>query len=196
MTKFIKSVAAAAVLATSATGAHAQASLSTDVDVTLPSVIALYCFDSVSVTVGAAGLQAALELSEGANAGGTLGATTADSLTAELDATSEATVTEDLAGSVDLNLNNVCAFRALVEDGVTVSVAESATPTLVNGDDSINAAGITLDGTETSEEITAGLGLGVAATGVSVVVPLDLTNATSPGEYSRTDLFTITVAAL
>ncbi len=189
MTKFIKSVAAAAVLATSSTGVQA-ASLSTDVNVQLPSIIVLSCFDAVSVNVGAAGLQAALlidSLEEG------LGEAEANSLTANLDAAAEVT---EVGTEVDLNLNGVCAFRALVADGVTVEVEEATDATLVNGDDSIDASGITLASGNTSDDVTAGLGLGVAPTPISVTIPLDLSDATAPGTYSRTDLFTITVTAI
>lgn len=189
MTKFIKSVAAAAVLATSSTGVYA-ATLSTDVNVQLPSIIVLSCFDSVTVNVSAAGLEAALSTSTGG-----LGATTINSLTADLGADSNATVTG--AGTeVDLNLNNVCAFRALVQNGASVTVSEAATPRLENGSDFIDATGITLASGNLSDDVTTGLGLGAPATPISVTIPLDLADATAPGTYSKADLFTITVAAL
>jgi hypothetical protein len=189
MSKFIKSVAAAAVLATSATGVQA-ASLSTDVDVQLPSIIALYCFDSVSVNVGAAGLEAALgagPVSLGASAEVT-------SLTQDLGATSS-TESTNAASSVNLNLNNVCAFRALVTNGVDVAVTQPADSTLTNGTAFIDAAGITLASGETTDVVNTGLGLAAAATPVSVVIPLDLADATAPGSYSKEGLFTITVTA-
>lgn len=189
MTKFIKSVAAAAVLATSATGVQA-ATLSTDVDVQLPSIIALSCFDSVTVNVSASGLEAAL--SSGTTG---LGATTVNTLAADLGADSHATVT-GAGTTVDLNLNNVCAFRALVRSGASVTVSEAADPRLLNGTDFIDATGITLDTGNLSEDVTTGLGLGAPATPISVTVPLDLSDATTPGTYSKADLFTITVTAL
>ncbi len=189
MTKFIKSVAAAAVLATSATGAHA-ASLSTDIDVELPSIIVLSCFDSVNVNVSASGLEAALG---GAAVG--LGATSTSTLVSDLGADASATVT-GFDSSVDLNLNNVCAFRALVSSGARVTVAEASDPRLLNGTAFIDASGVTLASGATTEDVTSGLGLGAAATPISVVVPLDLSDATEPGTYTKADLFTITVTAI
>lgn len=191
MTKFIKSVAAAAVLATSATGAQA-ASLSTDVDVSLPSIIALYCYDSVSVSVDADGLTAALGDAP-VTAG--LGSTSIDSFTADLGADANGGIVAP-ATSVDLQLNNVCAFRALVTSGVSVSVAEAADPTLVNA--TVPAAVINATGVEltTAAEVTTGLGLAAAPTPISVKVPLDLTDASAPGTYSKEELFTVTVSAL
>ncbi len=191
MSKFIKSAAAAAVLATSATGAQA-ASLSTDVDVSLPSVIALYCYDSVSVSVDADGLTAALGDAPVTTA---LGSTSIESFTADLGADESETIAAANT-EVDLQLNNVCAFRALVTSGVSVSVAEAADPTLVNEDDDaavIDASGVELT---SDEEVLTGLGLHVAPTPISVKVPLDLTNASAPGTYSKEELFTVTVTAL
>jgi len=191
MSKFIKSVAAAAVLATSATGVQA-AELSTDVDVSLPEIIALFCYDSVVVNVSADGLTAAL--------GGTLtstglGEATVENFTGDLGASSSGSL-EAPDTEVNLQLNNVCAFRALVETGVSVSVAEAADPVLVNEDVEtavINAAGIELS---SDEEVTEGLGLAAAPTPISVTVPLDLSGATAPGTYSKEELFTVTIAAL
>ncbi len=187
MSKFIKSVAAAAVLATSATGVQA-ASLSTDVDVQLPSIIALYCYDSVSVNVGAGGLEAALgagPVSLGASAQVT-------SLTQDLGATSSEQ-TSTAKSAVTLNLNNVCAFRALVTNGVDVVVTQPADSKLMNGTAFIDAAGITLASGNTTDTVNTGLGLGAAATPVSVKIPLELKDATTPGNYSKAGLFTITV---
>jgi len=189
MSKFIKSAAAAAVLATSATGVQA-ASLSTDVDVQLPSIIALYCYDSVSVNVGAAGLEAALgagPVSLGASAEVT-------SLTQDLGASSS-TASAEAVSSVNLNLNNVCAFRALVTNGVDVAVTQPEDSRLMNGTAFIDAAGITLASGDTTDVVNTGLGLAAAATPVSVVVPLDLADATAPGNYAKAGLFTITVTA-
>jgi len=192
MSKFIKSVAAAAVLATSATGVQA-AELSTDVDVSLPEIIALFCYDSVVVNVSADGLTAAL--------GGTLtstglGEATVENFTGDLGASSSGSL-EAPDTEVNLQLNNVCAFRALVETGVSVSVAEAADPVLVNEDVEtavINAAGIELS--SDAEVDAADLGLAVAPTPIDVTVPLDLSGATAPGTYSKEELFTVTVAAL
>ena len=190
MSKFIKSVAAAAVLATSATGTHA-ASLSTDVDVSLPSVIALFCFDSVSVDVTAAGLRAAL---------GGLGEETvltgAATLTSFSDNDLGATGAAGTANTeVELELNNVCAFRALVEDGVDVTVTRNSTT--LDSDDADSSASIAVGTIElaTDEEFDAeDLGLAVLEP-ISVTIPLNLANATSTGSYSQADLFTVTVLA-
>lgn len=193
MSKFIKSAAVAAVLATSATGTYA-AELSTDVDVSLPSIIALYCYDQVSVGVTAAGLTAALGAGSGENG---LGNATISSFEGALDASSLVGNTA-YTTDVNLNLNNVCAFRALVgADGVSVAVTQGATAadtTLVNAaGGTIAAAGATLTSDAT---VTTGLGLGAAATPISVRIPLDLSDATAPGTYSKSDLFTVTVLAI
>lgn len=186
MSKFIKSVAAAAVLATSATGTHA-ATLSTDVDVSLPSIIALSCFDSVSVDVGAAGLRAALGGLDETNV--LTGAATLTSFSGDLGAAGEVAA---LDTEVDLTLTNVCAFRALVATGVNVSVAtnESTLDNTAGGEIAVGT--ITLD-TDASVA-SADLGLGVLSP-VSVTIPLDLKDATSTGSYSQDDLFTVTVVA-
>lgn len=188
MTKFIKSVAAAAVLATSATGAQA-ASLSTDVDVSLPSIIALYCYDSVSVNVSANGLSTALGVAPN---GTGLGAATVTALDSDLGADAQGPVAS-MASAVNLDLRNVCAFRALVTNGVDVSVAQATDPKLVNASGGeIDADGISL---LSASSVSTGLGLGAAATPISVRVPMDLANASAPGTYSKADLFTVTVTA-
>jgi len=180
MTKLIKAVAAAAVLATSATGTNA-AELSTDVDINLPSIIALYCYDSVAVNVTAGGLTAALGAGTGATG---LGSASITSFSDDLGA-DDAIGATAYSTEVDLNLNNVCAFRALVgESGVSVAVSQG---------EAEDASGATLTSAAT---VTTGLGLGVAPTAVSVQIPLDLSDATAPGVYSKTDLFTVTVAAI
>ncbi len=192
MSKFIKSVAAAAVLATSATGTQA-ATLSTDVDVSLPSIIALYCYDAVTVNVTAAGLTAALD-GEPTTAG--LGSATVSEFTGELGASSNGAIGA-IDPNVDLQLNNVCAFRALVgAAGVSVAVTQVNGTTLSHASDpaaSIGAAGASLT---TPATVNTGLGLAAAPTPVSVKIPLDLTNATAPGVYSKEELFTVTVSAL
>lgn len=192
MSKFIKSAAAAAVLATSATGTHA-ASLSTDIDVDLPSIIALYCYDSVTVDVSAAGLTAALG---GAPETAGLGGKTITSFSDDLGAASNTAITAPNT-TVDLQLNNVCAFRALVSNGVGVSVAQNATAldhaTDTTASIGIPAAGVALT---SATSVTTGLGLGAAPTGIDVKVPLDLTNATASGVYSEDEVFTVTVTAL
>jgi len=190
MSKFVKSVAAAAVLATSATGTHA-ASLSTDVDVSLPSIIALFCYDSVTVNVDANGLNAAL----GAAPTGGLGSATVTSFTPDLDAASNAPAAPGT--DVDLRLNNVCAFRALVTNGVDVAVSQNATA-MAHGSvegAQIDVAANSIALHNTAATINTGLGLTAAPTPISVVVPLDLANATAPGSYSQSDLFTVTVTA-
>jgi len=192
MTKLIKSVAAAAVLATSVTGTHA-ATLSTDVDVSLPSIIALYCYDSVEVNVTAAGLTAALSgLAEETG----LGNAEVTDFTGNLGASSNDLVGA-IASTVDLNLNNVCAFRALVgTSGVSVAVSQDNGTTLPHdtvAGASIEAANAVLT---TAATVTTGLGLAAAPTPISVKLPLDLSDATAAGTYSKEDLFTVTVTAL
>ena len=188
MSKFIKSAAAAAVLATSATGTHA-ATLSTDVDVSLPSIVALYCFDSVSVGIDAGGLTTALN---GLTSAG-LGEATINSFAADLGADADTGIASP-ATTVNLDLTNVCAFRALVANGVTVTVEQAADPTLANATPGaeIDADGISL---LSAASVTTGLGLAATPTPISVRVPLDLANATAPGSYSKSDLFTVTVVA-
>lgn len=97
-------------------GPVAAGSLDTDVDVTLPSVIALYCFDQIKLDM------------TGQLANGTLG-TTLNKTVAATPGTW--TVDADLLGQnttpptirANLTLNGVCAFRALSgSNGVNVSI--------------------------------------------------------------------------
>jgi len=198
MKNLMKSVAAAAVIATSATGAVAQqASLSTDVSVSLPEVIVLSCFDSVAVNVSAAALSTAAGIgdTEEVLAGVAETAVGTDGqLTVGLDAASGAAA---INSAVNLAINNVCAFRALVTNGVDVTVANG---TGVNSLDLVGSTGGESIGFGTVALTTAAsvpatsLGLGVAPTPISVSVPLDLANATAAGTYTAADAFTVTVA--
>lgn len=189
MKNFMNSVAAAAVLATSATGTHA-ASLSTDVTVALPSVIALYCYDAVNVNVDGDTFSAAF-----VGADGGLGNVEVTGMDEDLGADAQTGVASADTSAL-LSLNNVCAFRALVTTGVDVSVTEAADPRLTHSDplvlDAIDASGISL---KSDASVTTGLGLTAPAQPISVNVPLDLANATVPGTYTKADLFTVTVTA-
>lgn len=205
MSKFIKTVAAAAILATSATGPASAAALQTDVDISLPSVIALYCYDKVSVNVTTAGFVAATGAFDGGSvtnfaAGDEVDATgTAgnwDAAISGLDTTAGASA----ATTANLNMTGVCAFRAIASAaGVNVSISlddgvlEHATEAGAN----ITATAAQVqEGASyvTNYDVTSGLGMS-NLNPITIRLPLDLSAATVAGTYSSEDVFTVTVVA-
>ncbi len=203
-----KFVAAALVLAAVSFGyqQHARAaSVAVDVDINLPSILILYCFTDVDVTVSAAAMAALL------------GATGADSsVTDPGPATiTAAHVAGDLVGAptvaldtsipsganmsdVKLNMNDICAFRAIepatgngvnVDATVTDAVLNNGTATIGFSNPLVRAvaAGFAVD-----EDVTAGLGLGNVIP-IDVQVQMDLTSASIAGDYIDGE---VTVVAL
>lgn len=204
MSKFIKAAAAVAVIATSATGPAHAAALSTDVDVTLPSIIALYCYDKVDVNVTTAGYVAATGAIDGGSTTTSTGPTDATSpsagnweaAVAGLDTTAGGSAATD----VDLTMTGVCAFRALATStGVNVSIDRRAADGDINHPDGAKivatAAKLVNSGAAVDDyDVTTGLGLG-NVNPITVRLPLDLSAATLAGTYTTSDLFTVTVVA-
>ena len=192
---FKKALATVAAVATLSSATQA-AELQTDVDVTLPSVIALSCYDEIDVNVTAAGFLTAVgstATATGEIAGGDAGTVTATAAAGELTAGSTELAVGTVDANVNLNMTNICAFRAIgAANGVTVSVAATNQTTLAGpgttsiavGTPATRANGGTTFGT-TYDVAVADLGF-TNVNGIDVQLPLDLTNAGVAGTYDST----------
>lgn len=186
------------------------ASVTTDVDINLPSILILFCYDEIDVTITAANLATLM-------VGGA--ATGDDAATTALGTTTPAVVGTNLEGTVItlssalnvnedavfLNLLEVCGIRAIGNgNGVDVSVALTANTTLAN---TTGAGSILIDQAQTRANgggafaatyniPDASLGLGNLNL-VDVQLELDLTSASEAGDYSSAvdGTFTITAVA-
>lgn len=195
---FKKALATVAAAATLSSPAYA-AELETDIDVTLPSIIVLSCYDSVDVNVTAAGLLTAMGTTVDATTadggtidGGAAGSITATGAAGELTADATALTVGTADTDVKLNMTNICAFRAIgAANGVTVSVATTTNTTL----DGPSGTSIVVSDPKTRENgggafsgtsydvAAADLGFG-SVKGVDVQVELDLSGANVAGDYS------------
>lgn len=203
-----KFFAAALVLGAATIGYQENAraaSVAVDVDINMPSILILYCFSDVDVTVSAAAMAALLGVS-GADASETdagPGTITATHSSGDLVGSPSVALDTALPSSADmsnvkLNMNDICAFRAIepaTGNGVNVD-ATVTDATLTNGTDTItfsnplvraSAATFSAD-----EDVTTGLGLGNAIP-IDVQVQMDLTSATIAGDYVDGE---VTVVAL
>ncbi len=190
---------AGAALSTSNTNA---ASLQTDLDIDVPSVIALYCYDKVYLKVSIEGFVEATgafngtSVTELAESGVSASNGSWNAAIEGLDTSAGS----EFKSKADLNMKGVCAFRAIATSaGVNVSVK------LENGvlkHATENGANITAidakllnGGTEVSDyDVTTGLGFS-NLNGIAIRLPLDLSDTTVAGLYSSQDVFTVTVTA-
>ena len=192
--------------------AHA-ASVSTDVDVTLNNVIALYCYDTVSVNVTAANFIAAvggIDGEQGLGSAGSITATgTSGTWTAALDATTDAATADAVDSNADLVMTNVCAYRAVSSAGVKVEgalnnggsgsvslVSDYSVPSTGGGAATPSTAHIDVTGISIRDGSTSGAAWGSDYTvpgaslgfgnlkAVDVRLPLDLADATDAATYS------------
>jgi hypothetical protein len=188
------------------------AQLQTDVDINLPSIIVLYCFDFIDVNVDATNFLTAV----GAN-----GTTGNDALFTNNPAAVSATGTPDLltanpvtlnvesAGigtTADLRLNGACAFRAIGSD-VDVSIAtDETTLETASGNSSIEVTGAEVgDAGSAPAGATAfagsytvpaaDLGFGNVRF-IDVQLALDFADALESGDYSSATDGTFTVTAV
>lgn len=187
------------------------ASLNVDVDIIWPSILILYCYSDVDITVTSAVLAELVTGTANGDQGiavagpGTANATVSGTgLTADVNLGSPDT---DLAPGVDLSnlaltIQDVCAIRAIQTNGgsgVQVSIAYTANTTLTNG----GTGTITLTGTP-QVQINGG-GFGSPATftpsglgttdAVDVQLILDASSADEAGTYSSAVDDNITVTA-
>ena len=116
MTWMGKTVPALALAMALCGGTATAGSLDTDVDVTLPSVVALYCFDKFNLDMTGQVANGTLGTSLSATAVGSPGTWT-------VDAPLQGQNTTPPTIRANLTLNGVCAFRALSgSNGVNVSI--------------------------------------------------------------------------
>ena len=209
---FKKLLATASVATMVASGPSFAADLQTDVDVTLPNVVALYCYDQVNVSVSAANFLTAV--------GSTVGATGAkqSTNTSTTNATAAAgTWTAALSGldtesagsgavsdDVDLVMTGVCAFRAITTTKATVQIDPiAAGQELMNGTTDKITVGTPVASDDGStfaasyDVAQANLGFSVIRP-ITIKLPLDLSAAKKAGTYSSTTAgtFKVTVSAL
>jgi len=195
MSKFVKTVAAAAVLSSLASTPSRAATLQTDVDVTLPSVIALYCYDEVDVNVTAAGFVSAVGGTNGSKqtTGGFSATPTAAA--GEWNVAVTGLDTDSAAGVIDtdvnLNMTGVCAFRAISGTGVTVSIAtQNATLAGTTAGNSITVGTAVARDNATGGAYAASYPVAASSLGwgtvrnIDIQLPLDLANAGAEGTYS------------
>lgn len=216
ITSLRQAAAAAAFAAASLAGAgaaQAQATLQTDIDIDFPSIIILNCFDEIDVSFTGAQLLAALGVASNTVASGTGTTTAVDNAGAlEGDAGPLLATPGGTVSSVLLNLNGVCAVRAVGTGGVvnadltlddgTLTGAGGSTIAVnaLNGrDGGSTAAGsggawsATTGGPTDFTVATNGLG---QLSFIDVQLDLDLSGVTAAGEHSgAADTFTVSVAA-
>lgn len=187
---------------------RAQASVTVDVDIDLPSILILFCFDEIDVTISAANLATLLTgvASTGeATVNTALGAVTPVVSGTTLEGTP---VVLDTALTVDpsavfLNLLGVCGVRALgAGNGVDVSVA-GVNLTL----DGPGTSQITVDAVATRDNavggafgptfniVEANLGLGNVRL-IDAQLELDLSSAQEAGTHSSGTAGTFTITAV
>lgn len=193
---------AAAALVGYAPKLHA-ASVGVDVDITLSSILILYCYNDINVTITGAALAEVLHGSatysdgNGFAKGGVTatanGASTA--LEADLGITSDTTNTAfsgNLA-SVDLDLLNICAVRAIASSATGVTVGA----VLNNGTLSGTSSNITIVsvGVTPATIGTGSLGLGTLNP-IKATLELNLSTADLAETYTgASSTFTVTALA-
>lgn len=214
MSRFLRE--AAAILTglafglTAAHGVKAQ-SLNVDVDIDFPSIVILYCYDTVEVNFTATSLLTTLGVSSTTE--GTATQTVAATETSPVGGLTTGTALNTLSpaavtgfNSVPMDLNGVCAVRAVGTGGdVQVDLALTANTTLINGTSEIEVTGITGRDGGTSAGSSSGAFSGatfaLATSGfatpqfIDVQLDLDLTNTTAAGVHSSAsdDTFTVTI---
>ena len=185
-----------------ATGHASAASLQTDIEIDMPSVIALYCYDQVFLKVSAEGLVEATGAFDGTSStalaeSGVLASNGSWNASLEGLDTSEGS---EFTSKANLNLRGVCAFRALATTaGVNISIELENGVLKHTTEDGANitavAAKLLNSGSEGSEyNVTTGLGLS-NINPIEIRLPLDFTETTVAGLYSSEDVFTVTVTA-
>lgn len=205
--------AAASALALGASEARAQAQLNTDIDIDFPSIIILNCFDRIDVDVTGDQLLAAIGVTGSTNGAATAtqtsGAATATNNAGDLeaDAGTLAATPGGSVSAVNLNLNGVCAVRAVgtggvvetslaINDGALNLNASTITVAAIRGRDGGTTAaggGGAFTGAFPFDVATAGFG---SLSYIDVQLELDLAAVTEAGVHTGSgDTFTVTVAA-
>ena len=203
---FIRNTAASfAMLIALASGRADAAALETDVDVTIPSVVVLSCYDSVEVDVSAESFLTAVDHTPGTttlsrNARGRNGR-----LVVNAPRRTFRRGQWTARRSVDLNLTNICAFRAVGQSnrGVLVSVTAKERILRNGADSQMRVRRVRARDTEKAGNWrrryrirNVDLGWGKVR-GIDVQMRLDTRNARMAGTYSSdTDgTFEVTVVA-
>ena len=174
MRKFIT----AAFMLSAATFGYQQqataASVGVSVDITIPSVMILYCFTGVNVNVSATDLATVAGAASGAVTTGTAPTVSITPTTGSIDATLTGLNTAGTnLSSVTLTLNDVCAYRAIGTDvDVTLPGGASFSGTLSDG----GTSAITMSNplVQVASSGFASSQSGVAASGLGTPVSIDL----------------------
>jgi len=192
-------------------GKTEAANLDVDVDIVWPSILILYCYSDVDITVLSADLASLLTgtasgdqsipvAGPGVANAGLVGATLVADVTIDSDVPA-LTVSE---ANIPLIIDNVCAIRAIATNGgggVQVSVAYTANTTLDSAGagtgtiDLIGAPAVRVDAGAFGSPVTfAPAGLGTLHD-VDVQVNLDASNADEADTYSSAAAGNFTVTA-
>lgn len=186
------------------------ASITTDVDIILPSILILFCYDDITVTITQANLVTLTGAASADDDIGTAGGTVTPGVVASTLEGTVITLDTALPSAVDptailLNMLDVCGVRAIISGaatGVDVSFALTGNTTLtgsVAGSMTVNSGGVRNgSGAGAFADFTfpaASLGLGTVAT-IDVQLNLDLSSATTAGTYSSAAAGTFTVTAV
>lgn len=203
MKSSIKTLAISATVSSVFFASNASAaSLQTDVEIDIPSVIALYCYDKVYLKVSSEGFVEATGAFDGTDVT-ELAESGVSASNGNWNASIEGLNTSagaDFKPKANLNMKGVCAFRAVATTaGVNVSielengVLKHATENGANI--TATAAKLLNNGSEVSDyDVTDNLGFS-RLNGIAIRLPLDLTETRVAGLYSSEDVFTVTVTA-
>ena len=193
-----KIITAAVMLCAASFGYQQQAraaNIAVDVDINLPSILVLYCYTNVDVTVSTAALAALLGVAGADNTVSRAGPgliaaseSAGDLVGAPGTALDTTFSTSADMTDVKLNMNDICAFRAIepaTGNGVNVD-ATVTDNTLTNGTSTITFSNplvrASAPGFSVDEDVTAGLGLGNAIP-IDVQVQMDMSSASIAGDY-------------
>ena len=200
--KKLLACAAALTMATAPVAPVRAASLNIDVDITLPQILILYCYDAVDVNIGPAAMATLLNTptltfaAEGTN--GTAATAQITGVAPTVTAPNATTVQAALPalgaspaptlGSKTLTINNICAVRGLVTGG-SINVTATGPTTLTNGASSIGLGATWTGGTGLS------VSLGTA-TAVNLSTTADFSGVTVPGTHSNATSDLVVTASL
>jgi hypothetical protein len=187
------------------TTASAQATGTTDLTVSIPDLVILYYYDTVSVSIDAEALAALAgdtvfanpELDEILAVTG--GTTSASALESSGDLTADLAISPTSTGlsNATLTLQNAWAVRGLSSFSYEAGIALGATPNLTNGGSVIGVSNPAINvgggsyGTSNVNVPVSGLG---TPTNGNVQLTLDLSTVTLSGDHSSTGTYTITVS--
>ncbi len=196
MKKKLAAIALSAAIMCAPGGSSHAASVDVDIDITLPSILILYCYDDIALSLSTADLATALGVTNDSGAsvngvGGPTGYTAAPgTVTADMDLTGSA---PGVTTTIDLVLTDTCGVRAIASGGTATITVPSFEPTLEAAGGVANGS-ITVNSVTTSDAGLNGLtltgGFGTLNT-FDVTMNLDLSGVVAADTFSDTDGSTI-----